>query len=240
MPATASVVPFESPRHARVVVLVTAPKGGVGKTTISRALLVSGAMAGLRVVGIDLDKQSLARWGERRAKTRAAAPLLPEVEVRMGNLGDWRNIIKSVAEYDLVILDTPPGVKGAIPPLQAIASEVADYVIVPSGVTDDDLSETLEWGRALRGMAKRVSFCASAVDDKTDAYKGAVTKMNRACNVLPVPIPRLGIIPKDADIGLTVLDCDPATVRAKDRKAHEKALGAFVAVWDTIRRETGL
>ena len=52
--------------------------------------------------------------------------------------------------------------------------------------------------------------------------------------------PRLGIIPKDADIGLTVLDCDPATVRAKDQKAHEKALGAFVAVWDTIRRETGL
>jgi len=238
--ATSTVVPISTQRRACRVILITAPKGGVGKTTLSRALLVSGAMAGLRVIGIDLDKQSLSRWGESRRKTREIASEVTEVDVITGDLNDWRNVLKQVAAYDLAVLDTPPGVKGAVPPLQAIASQIADYVIIPSGTTDDDLSETLEWGRALAPMAKRVSFCLSAVDDKTDAYKLALKKMIPVCNVLPVPIPRLTMIPKDSGIGLTVLDYDPSTIRAKERKTFERARGAFETVWDTVRRETAL
>ncbi|MFL5279799.1 MAG: AAA family ATPase [Rhodopila sp.] len=51
------------------------PKGGVGKTTITRCLLVAGAQAGLSVVGLDFDpQQSLGKWATRREKTRQALP----------------------------------------------------------------------------------------------------------------------------------------------------------------------
>ena len=60
-------------------ILVCAPKGGVGKTTISRSLLVCGAHAGLKVHGVDLDPQrGLLNWAERREASRQ---LLPDIDV---------------------------------------------------------------------------------------------------------------------------------------------------------------
>ena len=47
--------------------LLSSPKGGTGKSSLARNLLVCGAQAGLNVLGIDFDRQStLHKWFLRR------------------------------------------------------------------------------------------------------------------------------------------------------------------------------
>src|SRR4051812_13586966 len=51
------------------VILVSSPKGGVGKTSISRNLAVAAAMGGLRVATLDFDAQgTLTKWWSKRTE----------------------------------------------------------------------------------------------------------------------------------------------------------------------------
>ena len=63
------------------IVLLVAPKGGVGKTTTVTALLVSARLAGMTALGVDMDDQeSLVTWGVWRRGTIAANPALGLVD----------------------------------------------------------------------------------------------------------------------------------------------------------------
>ena len=59
-------------------------KGGAGKTTLAASLAVAAAMAGEKVIALDLDPQgSLARWGRRREGANAPNTVMVEpLEVR--------------------------------------------------------------------------------------------------------------------------------------------------------------
>ena len=61
-------------KGCRVVVLCS-PKGGTGKSSLARHLLVSAAQDGRQAIGLDFDKQdTLAKWQVRRDKTRVTYP----------------------------------------------------------------------------------------------------------------------------------------------------------------------
>ena len=62
----------------RTIALLT-QKGGTGKTTLAASLAVAAAIAGERVIALDLDPQgSLTRWGERRAAAKAPNKIMVE------------------------------------------------------------------------------------------------------------------------------------------------------------------
>ncbi len=109
------------------IMLVHSPKGGSGKTTISRELAVAATLAGRRAALIDLDPQgTLTGWfGRRQAET----PHLLSAPVGH-NLSALRD-----AGLDELLIDTPPGQ----PSFLADLVRQADAVLVPVRPSPDDL-----------------------------------------------------------------------------------------------------
>lgn len=105
-------------------------KGGVGKTTFSRAIALVAAAQNLRVHIADLDQeqQSAFEWAQRR-EASGRGPKIP-VDV----YGSVRDAIAGAADFDLIILDGPARAK-------AMALDIAreaDLFIQPTkGVIDD-------------------------------------------------------------------------------------------------------
>ncbi len=117
------------------VIAFVSQKGGVGKSTLARALAAVCAHAGLNVVLADLDpqQQTLLHW----QKSRAGNSVSPPVAVQA--FDDAAEAIDGATGCDLLILDTPGGVHtGTL----AIA-RAADLVVIPTGPSLDDLHPTV-------------------------------------------------------------------------------------------------
>lgn len=85
-----------------VIVVLASQKGGVGKSSLSRALAVVAARAGLDVVVADLDPQqaTVIEW----AKTRVAGKVARKINVEgFDTVAD----ALGVEDCDLLIVDTP-------------------------------------------------------------------------------------------------------------------------------------
>jgi chromosome partitioning protein len=198
----------KSPAIPHRIFTVCSPKGGVGKTTITRCLLVAGAQAGLRIVGIDFDpQQSLTKWAARREKTRQALPseTFVSVPVRAFDLSEWRERIAELSDHDLIVIDTPPGVEANLPAIRALC-EAATIVLVPTGTTRDDLDSVLPWMKELLEAKVRASFVLNKVNRRTNSFAKSRTRLIRIGPVCPIDIPALEEIHSQSDNGLTVLD----------------------------------
>jgi chromosome partitioning protein len=205
------------------------PKGGTGKSSIARHLLVSAAQAGLDVVGIDFDKQgTLAKWQARRDKTRATYPDFVATAVLGADLKDWRDVLARTKLRGLVIIDTPPSVEDHIDAIYGL-TKAADFVLVPTGTSIDDLDSVLPWMRALGDRSVKAAFCMNKVNRRTNSFGTAKARLLKFGPVSPVEIPTLEDIHVPASNGLAVLD-------------HVKARGleSFESLWDYVKREVML
>lgn len=116
--------------------LVSGPKGGLGKTGCSRIIGVAASMAGLKVLLVDADAQgSLAAWHELREASgyESLAPI-DCVAVDMDNAAET---ITKATDYDLIIIDTPNAVQAYRDQFVALIG-LADFVLIPTGATFDD------------------------------------------------------------------------------------------------------
>jgi chromosome partitioning protein len=111
-------------------------KGGVGKSTLSRALATSAAAAGTAVTIADLDiqQETVKRWADRRGEY-AAGP-----QVVVDGYDTAKEAMDSVAgENQLLIIDAPPRAsRGTL----EIARR-ADLVVQPTGPGVDDLDPAI-------------------------------------------------------------------------------------------------
>ena len=119
-----------------VIVGFVSQKGGVGKSTLSRALATSAAAAGITVTIADLDVQqeTVKRWADRRQEYGAGS------EVVVAGYDTAREAMNSVAgENQLLIIDAPPRAsRGTL----EIARR-ADLVVQPTGPGIDDLDPAI-------------------------------------------------------------------------------------------------
>jgi chromosome partitioning protein len=103
-------------------IAIALQKGGVGKSTLAKALGVAGAKAGLNVLVLDMDsQQSTTQWAQRR---KDALPV-----VRFATEIDLPKLLSQAEEAgcDLVVIDTPPARSTEAP----AAVEFCDLVLVP-------------------------------------------------------------------------------------------------------------
>jgi chromosome partitioning protein len=210
------------------MITVCSPKGGVGKTTIARCLLVAGAQAGMRAVGLDFDpQQSLTKWADRRGKaSRALADqAFARIEVAPCDLADWRRAVSDHADAGLLVVDTPPGVEANLPAIKGLC-ENATIVFVPTGTTRDDLDSVLPWMHQLLDAKLRASFVLNKVNRRTISFDKARGKLMKVGPICPIEIPALEEIHSQSDNGLTVLDLTKS-------KGHEPMEG----LWTYARRE---
>lgn len=207
-------------------VVVAAPKGGVGKTTVVMALLVCARQAGLRVVGINLDEQpSLTNWGRFRDLQRqnpAAGDIL-DVPVLTRRVDDYRQIEADIAgKFDLALLDTPPGHAHYRVPVSRIC-EQADLILIPTGVSDLDLDEVIAFRTGTAG--DKGVFLLNAVNRRASSYQRARQRLLRVGRLCPADVPRLEGIHTQFKLGLASPD------------TGDRGTDDFGAVWDFVRHE---
>ena len=225
---TAQSHPKPRAKTARVIVLCS-PKGGTGKSSIARHLLVSAAQAGLDVIGIDFDNQgTLIKWQARRDKTRLIYPNFATTHVLEAELKEWRGVLAKSMTRDLVVVDTPPSVEDHIDAIYGLTA-AADFVLVPTGTSVDDLDSVVPWMRALVDRSVKAAFCMNKVNTRTNSFGKAKGRLLKVGAVSPVEIPTLEDIHVPAANGLAVLD-------------HVKARGleSFESLWDYVKREVAL
>jgi chromosome partitioning protein len=118
-----------------VIVGFVSQKGGVGKSTLSRALATSAAAAGTPVTIADLDiqQETVKRWADRRDEYAAGS------QVVVAGYDTAREAMDSADENQLLIIDAPPRAsRGTL----EIARR-ADLVVQPTGPGIDDLDPAI-------------------------------------------------------------------------------------------------
>ena len=209
--------------------LVSSPKGGSGKSVLSRHILVSAAQSGVRAIGLDFDRQqTLAKWSVRRARTREAFPDFADTTVESVALQDWRGALKRAEGYELAVMDTPPSVEDHLPAIDALA-EAADLILIPAVCTQDDIESVVPWVKALNGKGFKCSVVLNRANRRTTSYvrmRGLLVKAGAVC---PTELPQLEDIHVPSIKGLTLLDYK-----------QSRGIAPFEEIWAYLRREVQL
>jgi chromosome partitioning protein len=209
------------------VVVVAAPKGGVGKSTLTMGLLVSARQAGYVAVGVGMDPQnSLQRWSSFREQQRSTpqGADLVEVPVTSLNVHDYRRL-RAMTVCDLVVVDTLPGVGEAINSVISLC-ELADLVLIPTSSSPMDVDQVVPFRKNVAG--NKSWFVLNSANRRTRSFQKAKFGMQAAGRVCPIEIPKLEAIPDQFLRGLTVSD------------KGEAGCEDFGALWNFVRYELGL
>ena len=164
-----------------VTVAFVSQKGGVGKSTLARALAAVAVSAKIRVKVADLDpqQQTVARWEERREDNRSG-PALSVVSV--GTAAEALQC--SDPRDELLIIDAPARAgRGTLE-----VARHADLIVQPTGAGIDDLDPAIMLFQELvrEGVARGrlvMAFCRVATQAEEDAARAYVLKAGYA--VLP-------------------------------------------------------
>lgn len=211
------------------ILLISSPKGGSGKSVLSRHILVSAAQAGLKAIGLDFDRQqTLSKWAARRARTREAFPDFVETLVEAVSLGDWRGALRRAEGYQLAVLDTPPSVEDHLPAIDALG-EAADLILVPAVCTQDDVESVAPWVGALSSKGFTTSVVLNRANRRTTSYARMRGVLIKAGSVCPTELPQLEDIHVPSTKGLTLLDY-----------SKSRGIEPFEEVWAYVRREMKL
>jgi chromosome partitioning protein len=169
----------------RVVVGFVSQKGGVGKSTLARALAAIAAAVKIKVVVADLDaqQQTVTRWEERREENDVG----PALEVTTFRTAS--EAVRATGNRDeLLIIDAPARAsKGTLD-----IARHADLIVQPSGGSIDDLDPAIILFHELvrEGVPRDrlvMALCRIANQSEETAARAYVQKAGYA--VLPGSIP---------------------------------------------------
>jgi chromosome partitioning protein len=153
------------------VIAFVSQKGGVGKSTLARALAAVCAHAGLKVILADLDpqQQTLMHWQEARAQNKVSPHLA------VAAFADAAEALEHAAGSDLLILDTPAGASEETLEI----ARLAHLVVQPAGPSLDDLHPTVLLFHELTaaGIPKSrltVALCRVLDDDEEEAARAYI------------------------------------------------------------------
>jgi chromosome partitioning protein len=215
--------------HTPRVILICAPKGGVGKTTVARHLLVSAAQRGRRVIGFDFDPQrTLTKWYLRRDEN------FRQFDVEPLAFSEWAarlyDLRRGKDQYDLAVIDTPPSIEDHIDLVRGLL-EAADLVLVPTGSGFDDLESVVPWMVQLRSDQVNAAFVLSKVNKASKTWLRAQSILVRTAETCPIAIPLNTDVERAVERGLTGLDI--AQLRSEVREK-------FDALFDYVLRGAGV
>lgn len=215
--------------RTRKVILVTSNKGGTGKTTTSVNLAVAAAHEGWDVGAIDLDTQhSFDNWSLRRKKYAAAQP---PVAVYRGQLSHYKTLLGQTDGHEIVIIDTPPGVKENIDAIRGLI-ELADFVLVPTQTGIFDLDSTIPWIQSIQPSKNdKVAFILNRVNMRSTETREAHSLLVKKGRVCGVSIRDLTSIQRSMKTGHSVVDMN---------NPLEKGKQDYQDVWSWIEREVSL
>ncbi len=198
-------------------------KGGVGKSTLTKALAVAGAKAGFNVLVLDMDtQQSTAQWAQRRTMELPVVRFATEI--------DLPKLLRQAEEAgcDLVIIDTPPARSTEAP----AAVEYSDFVLVPC---TPDIEAYEQLPRTAR-LAKTTGKPAAAVLTMAQPNSRAEEEVARAVfdtvniQMVPTVLHRFKVHRDASREGIT----------AQEMEADSKAAAEIQSIWDWVAAQLQL
>lgn len=204
--------------------LVSSPKGGVGKTTLVRNLAVAAALRGVRVMMADLDKQrSLSEWWSRRPDQ------LVQISCLAADITDAESVIDAADGHDVLMIDTPTAVEEHPSAVKALLLS-ADFVLIPTGVSRDDTNSVSRWMDLVNGLQRPSAFVLTRVNRRARSLLEAKRRLAAAAGrTLPIEVPLFEDFNLSADTGTGIMEIRGAS-GADD----------IEALWLCIAREMGL
>lgn len=187
-------------------ILVFCPKGGVGKTTLARSLAVAASLDKQRVLVIDFDADqgTFTKWYNKRQMSPLSQS---SFDCERGDFHRWREIWNDAQNYDLVIIDSPPGIEGKEHVIHDMSAAV-DMILIPTNVSDDDTDIAMEWMSRFRDRRLRnVKFVMSKiVSPKRTTLNDALLKLRTVGPVLGTHLPLREDILNCNDLGLSPIE----------------------------------
>ena len=186
-----------------VVIALVSQKGGVGKSTLARAIAAVAARAGLKVRLVDLDPQqrTLLHW----EKARRDNEIWPEITIEALATSEGPGV--TAPADDLLVLDLP----GQMSEATLHVARRAHLVVQPSGPSLDDLHPAVLVFHALLKCGvprERLAFAlcrllSRAEEDRARDYLSAA-----GYAVLPGAIPERVAYREALDHGRSLTEID--------------------------------
>lgn len=110
---------------------VVQQKGGVGKSTLSRAIATTYATAGwdVKIADLDINQSTSYQWQKRRLSSGVEPVVAVEV------FGSVSQALKQSDNYDLFVFDGAPHATRATLDI----ANASDLVVIPTGLSLDDM-----------------------------------------------------------------------------------------------------
>lgn len=213
-----------------IVVSVASGKGGVTKSTLSRALSVAYSKADWEALLADLDigQATSANWMRRRH----AAAIEPIFDVlSIGTTTQLKRHIDS-GKYDVVIADNAAFASKTT----VDVANLSDLMIIPTAFSLDDLESTVNTANSLvkAGIPiKKLAIVFSGVSENDADYAAALDYVSQTPYfIIDGYIPRKTSLSKAQDTGRSIIECSYVVPR-------KKADDVIQAIIDRIDALTG-
>ena len=188
-----------------IVVAFVSQKGGVGKSTLARALASVGAHGGLSVTLADLDQQqrTAMNWSGRRSPRDNS-----NLQVKL--FAGIDAALQSEGEADLIVVDAP----GRTNRTTLEIAKRAHLIVQPSGPSVDDLHPAILLFHELvaAGIPKgklTIALCRTSNDDEEAAARAYIAEAGYA--VLAGSMPERGAYREALNAGRAPTDtAEPA------------------------------
>jgi len=217
-----------------IVVAFISQKGGVGKSTLARAVAAVAAHGGLRVMLADLDRrqQTLLQWQKARKENKVS----PRIAV-----APFENVDDALAagrNSDLIILDAPGRVDAST---LAIARR-AHLVVQPTGPSVDDLHPTVLVFHELAhaGIPKSrliAALCRVLLDEEEIAARSYLEEAGYA--VLPGSIPESANYRIAHNKGRSLTETAERSLNERADALMESLLSKIAALMETPSEREG-
>ncbi|MGI4892114.1 MAG: ParA family protein [Janthinobacterium lividum] len=207
---------------------ISSSKGGSTKTTTARNLAVAAAHQGLRVCTVNLDAQpTLTAW----ARARKNVPGAPAIEHRAiaakGSMPEIRALIEE-GGYDVVVVDTPPGVESHPVELRMLIRD-SDLVVLTTQQASADLDSVVEWAKTVRREGAPFTFLLGRTARQQRNFDEAKSRLNGAGDLCPF----------DVRSAASVDDTDKLGIGNMEIKGDRCGVD-FVGAWGYVRKRLGL
>ena len=187
-------------------------KGGVGKSTLARAIACEAQKADLnvKIADFDLQQGTFTKWHQRRLQSD-----LTEV----GSVEMFKSVkaaLESAEGFDMMIMDG----EGRASEKTLEIAKVADLVIIPCGVSNDDTEPTCELAKALvdKGISRsKIVVTLSRVGSDASANRAREDIQARGFTVVDGYIPEKTSYADAQYVGKSILETRHKSVNDKSQ-----------------------
>ena len=187
-------------------------KGGVGKSTLARAIACEAQKADLnvKIADFDLQQGTFTKWHQRRLQSD-----LNEV----GSVEMFKSVkaaLEAAEGFDMMIMDG----EGRASEKTLEIAKVADLVIIPCGVSNDDTEPTCELAKALvdKGISRsKIVVTLSRVGSDASANRAREDIQARGFTVVDGYIPEKTSYADAQYVGKSILETRHKSVNDKSQ-----------------------